>query len=370
MIIGLPKEIKDNEYRVAMVPSGLRAAVEAGHTVLVERGAGFGSDISDEEFEGAGAEMVATAEELFSRSDLVVKVKEPQPVEYAFLREGLIVLTFFHLAADRGLLDILLKTKTTAIAYETLKLADRSMPILEPMSEVAGRLAVQIGAHYLLRSSGGRGVLLSGVPGVEKGEVLIIGAGTVGQNAIKIASGLDAEVTVLDTDLEKLRHIDELYGSRVNTLLSNTANIEEAVAKCDLLIGAVHIPGARTPKIVTREMVKTMKKGSVVIDVAVDQGGSVETICATTHSDPVYVSDGVLHYGVTNMPGSVPRTSTYALTNATLPYLLALSESGLKAALLAAPALITAVNTYNGHLTNRAVAESFDLSFTELSEIL
>ncbi len=366
MIIGVPREIKDNEFRVAMVPAGVKAAVDAGHEVVVERGAGLGSSISDDAFRDAGAEILSAAADLFAKAELIVKVKEPLPEEFPYLRRGLMIFTFLHLAANKPLFEALKKGGVTAISYETIELADGRTPVLEPMSEVAGRLSVQVGAHFLLKSSGGSGILLSGVPGVAKGEVLIIGAGVVGQNALKIASGLDAEVTIMDTNIERFRHIDELYGARVNTLTANAYNIEEAVRRADLLIGAVHIPGARTPSIVTRAMVSSMKKGSVIVDVSVDQGGAVETTRPTTHSEPVFELDGVLHYGVTNMPGTVPRTSTYALTNATLPYLLKIAGGGLKG-LLDDPALGNGVNIHAGVVVNSAVASSFGESFTLLS---
>lgn len=369
MIIGVPKEIKDNEYRVALTPSGVSALTGTGHEVIVESKAGEGSGFGDAVFEEAGARVLSSAEEVYNAADMIVKVKEPLEAEYTLLKTGQIVFTFFHLAAERTLFEAMLASGITAIAYETIEEEDGRVPILKPMSEVAGRLATQIGAHYLLRPQGGRGVLLGGVPGVEKGRVLVIGAGTVGLNAVKVAVGLGAEVTLLDLDIERFTYIDDLYGNEVETLLSNPDNVKKAVASCDLLIGAVHIPGARTPRIVTRDMVSTMKKGSVIIDVAVDQGGCVETTRPTTHSRPTFVESGVLHYGVTNMPGSVPRTSTLALTNITLPYIVKLAEFGLMSAAKEDPALKLGINIHKGKVTNRAVAKSFAREFTPFEEL-
>ncbi len=353
MVIGVPKEIKDNEFRVGIVPSGVRAAKEAGHIVLVEKGAGLGSCIADEEFEKAGAVMAETAGEVYAKAGLVVKVKEPLASEYPFLREGLTIFTFFHLAAHPGLAAELIKRKST-----TVQLGDGTLPILSPMSEVAGRLSVQAGAHHLMKAYGGRGVLLSGVPGVESGVVAIAGAGTVGVNAAKIAVGLGAETIVLDTRVERLRHIDDIFGARVKTLVSNAGNLETALERCDLFIGGVHIPGARTPKLVTHAMLKTMKRGSVIVDVSVDQGGCVETIRPTTHTDPVYEVEGVVHYGVANMPGAVPRTSTFALTNAALPYLLSLAGLGVEGAARADGSLKKGINIYRGDVIHPCVADS------------
>ncbi len=362
MIIGVPKEIKDNEYRVAIVPSGVRALKDAGHTVLVETGAGAGSSIADGDYARAGAEMIASHREVFTRADIVFKVKEPRPEEYRYFRGGLVIFTFFHLASDPILADELLKKGVTAVAYETLELPDGSLPILTPMSEVAGRLSVQAGAHYLMKAYGGEGVLLGGVPGVERGNVIVIGAGTVGTNAARVALGLGADVTVLDTRVDRFRYLDEVFGGRINTLVSNAHNIEESLGKCDLLIGAVHIPGARTPRVVTREMLKFMKKGSVIVDVSVDQGGCVETTRPTTHSNPVYEVDGIIHYCVANMPGAVPRTSTFALTNATHPYILKLANLGLKGAVEKDPAMMKAVNIHNGAVTNEHLAASLGVA--------
>ncbi len=370
MLIGVPKEIKDNEYRVALTPSGARALTDKGFEVLVESTAGEGSGFTNADFEEAGGRVLSSAEEIYNAADMIVKVKEPLEIEYPLLKADQIVFTFFHLAAERTLFEAMLASGITAIAYETIEDEDGRVPILKPMSEVAGRLATQIGAHYLLRPQGGRGVLLGGVPGVEKGRVLVIGAGTVGLNAVKVAVGLGAEVTLLDLDIERFTHVDDLYGGEVETLLSNPDNVKKAVASCDLLIGAVHIPGARTPNIVSREMVSTMKEGSVIVDVAVDQGGCVETTRPTTHSNPTFKVDGVLHYGVTNMPGSVPRTSTLALTNITLPYILKLAKFGLKDAAKEDPALALGINIHKGKVTNRAVAKSFEHEFTPFEELI
>lgn len=370
MLIGVPKEIKDNEYRVALTPQGAGALIEAGHDVMIESGAGAGSGFSDEDFTAAGARVLETAKEIFSAADMIIKVKEPLEAEYAMLKAGQLVFTFFHLVAKPALLKAVLTSGITAIAYETIEETDGRMPVLEPMSRIAGKLATQIGAHYLLKPRGGRGVLLGGVPGVEKGEVLIIGAGTVGLNALKVAFGLGAKATVVDLDQARLTHIEKLYKNEVKTLISNPENVSRAAAACDLLIGAVHIPGARTPRIVTREMVATMKSGAVIVDVAVDQGGCVETTRPTTHAEPTFVELGVLHYGVTNMPGSVPRTSTLALTNATLPYILKLAGLGLKRVVKEEPALTLGINAFNGKVTNRAVAKSFECEFNEVKELI
>ena len=369
MLIGVPKEIKDNEYRVAIVPSGVSALTDKGHEVIVEATAGAGSGFSDDLFIEAGARVVSSAEEVFQAADMIVKVKEPMAPEYGMLKKGQVVFTFFHLVADPALFEAVLNSGITAIAYETIEEESGRVPILEPMSEVAGRLAVQVGAHYLLKPQGGRGVLLSGVPGVKKGRVLIIGAGTVGLNAVKVAVGLGAEVTVMDLDIDRFRHIDDLFGGEVETLVSNPENVGKALLDCDLLIGAVHLPGARTPNIVTRGMVRTMKEGSVIVDVSVDQGGCVETTRPTTHSNPTFLEYGVLHYGVTNMPGSVPRTSTFALTNATLPYVMKLAELGLERAVNEDAAIALGVNVHMGKVTNSAVAESFESMLTPIEAL-
>ncbi|TLM74404.1 MAG: alanine dehydrogenase [Actinobacteria bacterium] len=365
MIIGVPKEIKDNEFRVGATPGGVREFVAHGHEVVVEAGAGEGSSITDGEYAGAGARIAQTAEEVWA-ADLVLKVKEPQPPEVAMLREGQVLFTYLHLAPDRTLTEALVASGAVCIAYETVERADGSLPLLAPMSEVAGRMAAQVGAEYLLKPMGGRGMLMGGVPGVLPAKVVVIGGGTVGKNAAYIAMGMDADVTVLDVDLNRLAHLDDLWGNRVHTVFSNTHNIEAAVRDADLLIGAVLVTGARAPRLVTREMVAGMKRGSVIVDVAVDQGGCIETTHPTTHSDPTYVVDGVLHYGVANMPGAVPNTSTYALTNATFAYALALACKGWRAACAEDAALAKGVNVAEGRVVNAAVAEAHGMACAAL----
>ncbi|MBI5971070.1 MAG: alanine dehydrogenase [Deltaproteobacteria bacterium] len=367
MIIGVPKEIKDSEYRVGMVPSGARALKDASHSVLVETNAGLGSSITDAEYKDAGAEIIQSGEEVYKRAELIVKVKEPRPQEYKYFRDDLVIFTFFHLAADKALADELLKSGVTAIAYETVELDDKTLPILSPMSEAAGRLSVQAGANFLMRPSGGRGVLLGGVPGVEAGCVAILGGGIVGRNAAKVAVGLGAEVIVLDVKLERLRQFDAEFNGRVKPLMSNSYNVVKALKRCDLLVGAAHSPGARTPKLVTREMVAMMKKGAVIVDVSVDQGGCVETIRPTTHSNPTYYISGVVHYGVANMPGAVPRTSTFALTNATLPFVMTMANLGLKKAAATDPAIKKGVNIHAGRVTHPSVAEALSRDFAQLN---
>ena len=368
-VIGVPREIKRHENRVALTPAGTHALVQAGHTVLIERGAGEGSGFRDEDYADAGAQLVPHPEAVWEAADLVLKVKEPLPEEYRFFRPGLTLFTYLHLAADEALTRALLDRGVTAIAYETVQRADGSLPLLTPMSEVAGRMAPQVGAHFLERAHGGRGVLLGGVPGVPPADVVIIGGGTVGRNAARIALGLGARVTVLDVRPEVLRWFDDVYGGRITTLMSNEYNIAHAVRRADLLIGAVLIPGARAPRLVTEAMVRSMKPGSVIVDVAVDQGGSIATIDrVTTHDAPTYERHGVVHYAVANMPGAVPRTSTLALTNATLPYVLDLARLGVEEAVRRDPALARGVNAYRGRLTHRAVAEAHRLPYTPLEE--
>ena len=361
MRIGVPKEIKPMEFRVAMTPGGVESLVRRGHEVLVERGAGVGSGMPDAEYAAAGARMVS-AEEAWG-AELVVKVKEPLPSEYPYLRPGLVLFTYLHLAASRELTEAMLASGVTGIAYETVQLEDGSLPLLVPMSEVAGRMATQVGAYYLEKPLGGRGILLGGVPGVAPASVVILGGGTVGSNAAKIALGMGAQVYVLDVNHQRLQYLDDVFGGRLVTLTSTEANLKKAVQFADLLIGAVLIPGAKAPKLVTREMVATMKEGAVIVDVAVDQGGCVETIRPTTHDAPTYLVDGVVHYGVANMPGAVPRTSTFALTNQTLPYVLKLAEKGLDA-LKEDPALLKGLNVHAGRLTHPAVARAFGLEAT------
>lgn len=361
MKIGVPKEIKVKENRVALTPGGVATLVRRGHEVLIERGAGVGSGLSDGEYEAAGATLGIAAEAW--SMDMVVKVKEPIAVEYPYLREDLLLFTYLHLAADRPLTDALLNNKTTAIAYETVQLDDGSLPLLTPMSEVAGRLSVQAGAYHLQKPVGGRGVLLGGVPGVQAGHVVIIGGGVVGTNAAKIAMGLGAKVTIMDVSQRRLAYLDDLFFGRLNTMISSEANIRALLPETDLLIGAVLIPGTKAPHLITRDMLALMNEGSVIADVAIDQGGIVETMRPTTHDDPIFVVDGVVHYGVANMPGAVPRTSTFALTNATFPYVITLAERGLKA--LDNKALLSGLNTHAGQLTYAGVGEAFGLEVTD-----
>ncbi|HEY5331227.1 MAG TPA: alanine dehydrogenase [Acidobacteriaceae bacterium] len=370
MIIGVPKEVKDHESRVGITPAGVKALVDAGHKVLVETNAGRLSSFTDDEYQAVGAEIVGEAGNVWGNADMVVKVKEPVEKEYVYFREGLVLFTYLHLAPIRGLTDALLSKKVTGIAYETVKDAAGTLPLLTPMSEVAGRLSVQIGAAYLEKEHGGRGVLLGGVPGVSPGNVCIIGGGIVGTNAAKIALGMGAKVTLVDLNLNRLRELDDIFSGRVYTLASNAYNVERAVCEADLVIGGVLIPGAAAPKIVTKAMVAKMKKGAVIVDVAIDQGGCIETARPTTHSDPSYVVDGVVHYCVTNMPAAVPNTSTLALTNATLPYVRQLANLGAAAAIKANPGIAEGVNTHNGTLTYKAVAEAQQREFTPIGELL
>ncbi len=366
MIVGVPKEIKDNEYRVSMTPGGVRQLVEAGHTVLVESGAGEGSYFPDDDFARAGAQIVS-ADEAWEKANLVVKVKEPLPSEYHYLRPDLVLFTYLHLAADEQLTRTMVESGVTGIAYETVELPNGALPLLTPMSEVAGRMAIQVGAHYLERPEGGRGKLLGGIPGVRPANVVIIGGGVVGTNAARMALGLEAAVTLLDVNLDRLRVLSEILHGNFVTWASNPLNIARAVRFADLLIGAVLVKGAKAPKLVTREMVSRMKPGSVIVDVAVDQGGCVETTRPTTHSNPTFVVDGVVHYCVSNMPGAVPRTSTYGLSNATLPYIVELANKGFREAIRSNQALAQGVNVYQGQITYRAVAEAFGMSYTPLS---
>ncbi|WP_324669848.1 alanine dehydrogenase [Geochorda subterranea] len=367
MVIGVPKEIKPGENRVAMVPAGVEELVRRGHRVLVQRGAGRGSGITDEEYVEAGAVLCEGPDEIFGQADLILKVKEPLAQEWPRLRPGQVLFTYLHLAPDRALTEALLERGVVGIAYETIQTDDGSLPLLTPMSEVAGRMAVQVGAQYLEKVHGGRGILLGGVPGVPAAEVVILGAGTVGYNAARIALGLGAHVTILDINVARLRYMEDILRGNLITVVSNRYNVERAVRYADLLIGAVLIPGARAPKLVTEGMVRSMKEGAVIVDVAVDQGGCIETVDrATTHDDPVYVKHGVIHYAVANIPGAVPRTSTYALTNCTLPYVLELAERGWKEAVRSNPALARGVNVVAGEVTHRAVAQSHGLSYVPL----
>lgn len=369
MIVGVPKEIKPGEQRVALTPPGARALTEAGHRVVVERGAGAGSSIPDEEYVAAGATL-DTVERVWAQADLILKVKEPIAPEFDRLRAGQTLFTYLHLAAAPELARVLVRTGGIAIAYETVERPDRSLPLLTPMSEVAGRLAVQEGAFYLGKAHGGRGILLSGVPGVPRGNVVIIGAGVVGLSAAKSAVGLGADVSILDVNLDRLRHADDLFRERIVTLASNSYNIEQAAARADLLIGAVLIAGARAPILVSKALVEKMKPGAVIVDVAVDQGGSIETIRATTLLEPVYQVAGVVHYGVANMPALVPRTSTFALTNATLPYVLALASRGVVGAVRADADLARGVNVWGGHIVHPAVATALGETVASLEPLL
>lgn len=370
MKIGIPRELKDHEYRVGMTPAGVRALSEAGHDLVVEAGAGAGSGFEDEEYRSVGARILPTADEVWAEGDLIIKVKEPIEPEYGRMREGQALYTYLHLAPLPRLTEVLMERKVTGIAYETVTDPRGGLPLLTPMSEVAGRMSVLVGATYLQKAHGGRGILISGVPGVPPGDVVIIGGGIVGINALKIALGMRARVTVLESSAERMRYLDDLYGDKIVTLASNQHNLEIAMERADLLIGAVLIPGRSAPKLVTRDMLKLMKPGSVIVDVAVDQGGCFETTHATTHSDPVYDVDGIVHYCVANMPGAVPRTSTLALTNATIPFALQLANRGVEEAIRASKPLQDGVNTYAGRITCQPVAESQDRPYTPLSELL
>jgi len=370
MIIGVPKEIKDNEARVSVIPAGVKALTDVGHKVLVETNAGAQSGFPDDEYQDAGAEIVGDAGYVWGKSDTVVKVKEPIESEYAWFREGLVLFTYLHLAPLPDLTDRLLKAKVIGIAYETVRDRAGTLPLLTPMSEVAGRMSVQVGAAYLEKEHGGRGILLGGVPGVPPAHVTIIGGGIVGTNAARIALGFGARVTLVDLNLNRLREIDDIFNGRVYTLSSNSYNVAHATAEADLVIGAVLIPGATAPKIVTRAMVSKMKKGAVIVDVAIDQGGCVETARPTSHSNPSYTEYGVVHYCVTNMPGAVPHTSTLALTNATFPYLLRLANLGAREALKQDPGLAGGLNTWMGTLTHRGVAESQQRPWKAPAEVL
>lgn len=371
MIIGVPKEIKNNENRVAITPAGVDALIKAGHEVIVEHDAGIGSGFTNEQYEQHGAKILPTAQEVWNQAQMILKVKEPLPSEYQYFREDLILFTYLHLAAEPELTKALIESKVTAIAYETIQLENRSLPLLTPMSEVAGRMSVQIGAQFLEKTKGGKGVLLGGVPGVLPAEVVIIGGGVVGTNAAKIAVGMGANVTILDVNPDRLRQLDDLFEGKLRTLMSNSFNIAEAVKKADLLIGSVLIPGRRAPRLVTEEMVKNMQPGAVIVDVAIDQGGSIETIDrVTSHSEPTYVKHGVVHYAVPNIPGAVPRTATIALTNVTIPYAVQIANKGVVEAVSSNKPLSLGVNVYQGKVTYEAVAESLNLPYTPLDELL
>ncbi|AKG74252.1 alanine dehydrogenase [Salinicoccus halodurans] len=370
MIIGVPKEIKNNESRVGLTPGGVHAFVEAGHTVLVETNAGSGSYFEDADYVEAGAKIAKDAAEAWD-AEMVVKVKEPLAEEFGFFKENLILFTYLHLAPETELTKALLEKKVVAIAYETIQAPDGSLPLLSPMSEVAGRMATQIGAEYLQKINGGKGILLSGVPGVSRGKVTIIGGGMAGTNAAKMAVGLGADVTILDLNPKRLRELDDLFGASVQTLMSSPLNIAQAVKESDLVVGAVLIPGAKAPRLVTENMIKSMNPGSVIVDIAIDQGGIFETTDkVTTHDDPVYVKHEVVHYAVANMPGAVPRTSTIALTNATMNYGLQIANKGYREAAKQNPVLLGGFNTYEGHVTYRAVAEAQNLEYTDIETLL
>ena len=370
MKIGIPKEIKTNENRVSLVPAGAEALVGAGHSVLVETGAGIGSGFTDEQYTAVGAKIAPNADATWADADMIMKVKEPIEPEWKRMKKGQAIFTYFHFAADEKLTKAHMASGAVCIAYETVETPNRELPLLVPMSEVAGRMAVQEGAKYLEKLYGGRGVLLGGVPGVPPAKVVILGGGIVGINAAKMAAGMGAKVTILDTSLERLRYLSDVMPANVQLIFSNRHNILEQISTADLVVGGVLIPGAVAPKLIRKDDLKTMRQGSVIVDVAIDQGGCVETIHATTHENPTYVVDGVIHYGVANMPGGVPRTSTLALTNATLPYALTLANKGWKKALAESPALLKGLNVVDGKVTYRGVAEAFGMEFHEPATFL
>jgi alanine dehydrogenase len=367
MIVGVPKEIKNKENRVGMVVAGVRALTQAGHKVFVQKDAGVNVGIQDKDYEKAGAKILETAKEVYEKAEMIVKVKEPLPEEYPLLRENQVLYTYLHLAADERLTKALMERRIVGIAYETIQLPDHSLPLLSPMSAVAGRMATQIGATYLQSDHGGKGMLLGGVTGVDRANVVVLGGGVVGINAAKMAIGLGARVSILDVNVSRLDYISDVFGNEITTLYSNSEQIEKAVVGADLVIGAVLVPGAKAPKLVTRDMISEMKAGGVVVDVAVDQGGSVETCRPTSHEHPTYTVDGVIHYAVPNMPGAVPRTSTYALTNVTLKYALTIANLGWKEAVRRDEALRKGVNLYNGKVTYKQVADDLGLPFEALS---
>ena len=370
MLIGVPKEIKNHEYRVGMVPASVRELVQHGHQVVIETNAGAGIGCSDADYVAAGATVLGTADEVFAKAEMIVKVKEPQAVERARLREGQVLFTYLHLAPDWPQTEELIKSKATCIAYETVTAANGSLPLLAPMSEVAGRMSIQAGAHALEKAQGGSGVLLGGVPGVKPAEVLVIGGGVVGINAARMAMGMNAHVTILDRSLDRLKYLDELYGHQLTTIYSTRDAIEERLPDTDLVIGAVLIPGAAAPKLVSRDQLKLMRPGSVLVDVAIDQGGCFETSKATTHQNPTYEVDGIIHYCVANMPGGVARTSTFALTNATLPFAVQLANKGAKQALLDDEHLLNGLNVHAGKITYKAVADDLGYAYVPAREAL
>lgn len=370
MIIGIPKEIKNEEYRVGLTPFNAHELVKHGHTVLVEHDAAIGIGFTDEDYTNLGVEVVPNSEAIYARADMVVKVKEPQPKEFDLIREGQVLFTYLHLAPDPNQANALMKSGCIAIAYETVTDRHHHLPLLTPMSQVAGRLSVQAGAHCLEKSHGGSGILLGGVPGVSPGKVVVIGGGVVGTNAVRMAMGKEAMVTVLDTSLKRLQELDFQFGGRLNTMFATSANLEEYVHDADLVIGAVLLPGKAAPKLVTRQMLKSMRPGSVIVDVAIDQGGCIETSRPTSHTSPTFIEEGVVHYCVTNMPGAVPRTSTLALNNATLPFVLALADKGVYQALRDDPHLRNGLNVYKGMITHEGVAKDLGLPYTPASEVL
>jgi alanine dehydrogenase len=370
VIVGVPREVKDNEYRVALTPEGARELTHAGHQILVEKDAGAGSSLYEDRYIRAGAEFVPTAEEVWQASDMIMKVKEPIASEYELMQEGQILFTYLHLAASRDLTEALMQRKVAAVAYETVQLGDGRLPLLAPMSEVAGRMAPHVGARLQEKEYGGRGILMGGVSGVRPARVLVIGAGMAGTNAAWIAAGMEAEVIVVDRNLDKLRFIDQVMRGRVMTLMSDRLTLEQRVREADVLIGTVLVPGAKAPRLVTEEMVESMRPGSVIIDISIDQGGSVETSHMTTHSDPTFVVHGVVHYAVGNMPGAVPNTSTYALTNVTLPYALDIASRGLEDAARRDPVLARGINVYAGSVCNGGVADAHGLEAVPLSSLI
>jgi alanine dehydrogenase len=370
VIVGLPKEIKDNEYRVGLTPAGVRALSDGNHQVIVERSAGEGSGFDDALYQRAGAQIIDSADDVWAKADMIVKVKEPIASEYPRMREGQLLFTYLHLAPDRKLTEQLIQRKVTGIAYETITDRRGGLPLLTPMSEVAGRMAIQVGAHYLEKMAGGRGILLGGVPGVPAARVVIIGGGVVGTNAAKIAVGMGAHVTMIDNNLERLRELDDIFLSKISTLASSAYMIHDAISNADLIIGAVLVPGASAPRLVTKNMLKDVPNGAVIVDVAVDQGGCIETTHPTTHSDPTYYVEGVLHYCVANMPGAVPRTSTFALTNATLPYAVKLANLGFLDAIRNDAGLKAGVNTYAGHCTYEAVAQAQEIPYIGIDALI
>jgi alanine dehydrogenase len=370
MIIGVPKEVKANENRIAVVPAGVEILRQNGHTVLVERDGGVGSGFSDAEYEASGAEITATPAEIFLKAEMIMKVKEPLPQEYRMIREGQILFTYFHFAASLELTQAMIRSRAICIAYETVEKQDGTLPLLVPMSEVAGRMAVQEGAKYLEKFFGGRGILLGGIPGVRPASVAILGGGVVGINAAKMAAGMGANVTLLDVNLDRLRYLDDVMPKNVMTVKSNPQTIREAISQADLVIGAVLIAGAKAPNLVTRDMLKMMKPGSVIVDVAVDQGGCIETIKPTTHQDPTYVIDGIIHYGVANMPGAVPMTSTIGLTNATLPYAVEIANKGYLKAIKENKEIALGVNIVGGEITYKGVSEAFNMPYVALNQAI